>query len=161
MPAEPLSSSQMWVFIGLASFAMIYLAIIRPMMRKKSDPLEPSAFGSLSKERAVERQMEGLVVELSNMTRQISAQLDTRAAKLEQLIQDADQRIETLRHLGNGGLPTAPPSASMETVASMPDPRHAEIYSLADQGRDALQIATQLDRPRGEVELILALRGKG
>ena len=69
------------------------------MMRKKSDPLEPSAFGSLSRQRGVERQMETLVVELSEMTRQISAQLDTRSAKLEQLIQDADQRIESLRHL--------------------------------------------------------------
>ncbi len=40
------------------------------------------------------------------------------------------------------------------------DPRHAEVYMLADQGRSSRQIAQQLQRPEGEVELILALRGK-
>ncbi len=39
------------------------------------------------------------------------------------------------------------------------DPRHAEIYVLADQGRSSREIAHQLRRPDGEVELILALRG--
>ena len=36
--------------------------------------------------------------------------------------------------------------------------RYARIYALADSGRDARQIAAELDRPHGEVELILALR---
>lgn len=164
MPAEPLSSSQMWVFIGLAMFALIYIAIVRPLMRKKSDPLERSSFDSLSRHRGVERQMETLVVELSDMTRQIGAQLDTRAAKLEQLIQDADRRIETLQGMLQGNpRPIASPTVGLPepTPEPMPDPRHAEIYSLADQGNDANQIASRLDRPRGEVELILALRGKG
>jgi hypothetical protein len=38
------------------------------------------------------------------------------------------------------------------------DPRHAEIYALADQGRSPRDIATHLGRPSGEIELILALR---
>jgi hypothetical protein len=39
-----------------------------------------------------------------------------------------------------------------------PDARYAEIYTLADKGRSARQIARQLNRPHGEIELILALR---
>jgi len=38
------------------------------------------------------------------------------------------------------------------------DPRHAEIYAMADEGRSATDIASRLGRPSGEVELILALR---
>ena len=38
-----------------------------------------------------------------------------------------------------------------------PDP-NALVYALADDGRSAQEIATQLGRPKGEIELILALR---
>ncbi len=38
------------------------------------------------------------------------------------------------------------------------DARHRQVYALADQGRSAAEIARQIDRPYGEIELILALR---
>ena len=41
------------------------------------------------------------------------------------------------------------------------DPRHAEVYVLADQGHSPHAIAQRLERPYGEIELILALRDKG
>jgi hypothetical protein len=40
----------------------------------------------------------------------------------------------------------------------MIDPRHALVYALADQGRSFKDIAQELNRPSGEIELILALR---
>jgi hypothetical protein len=40
------------------------------------------------------------------------------------------------------------------------DPRHAEVYRLADQGQTPQQIAQRLGRPSGEIELILALRAR-
>jgi DNA-binding NarL/FixJ family response regulator len=39
------------------------------------------------------------------------------------------------------------------------DPRHAQVYDLADEGLSPPEIARQLGRPSGEIELILALRG--
>ena len=45
-------------------------------------------------------------------------------------------------------------------IASDDDPRHAAVYRLADQGRSSPQIAAELVRPSGEIELILALRNK-
>jgi hypothetical protein len=39
-----------------------------------------------------------------------------------------------------------------------PDPRHVAVYQLADQGLTINAIAQQVDRPMGEIELILALR---
>lgn len=38
------------------------------------------------------------------------------------------------------------------------EPPHADVYALADEGQTYRQIAHRLDRPYGEIELILALR---
>jgi hypothetical protein len=169
--SPPLDSSQMWIFFALVMMALVYVLMLRPMMRRKKDPLERgSGFNSLSQQRSVERQMQNLLVELSEMSRQISAQLDTRSAKLELLIREADEKIAALRRAGDGRFDApagaAPDEALQAEAAPAPeppaalDPRHAEVYVLADEGRDAGEIATALNRPRGEVELILALRGE-
>ena len=154
----------------VAVLCVAYL-LFRPKLKKK-DPLEKAPFSGLAQQRSVERQMQSLLVDLSDMTRQMNAQIDTRAAKLEQLIKDADERIVSLRRLQGEApeRPTAPLTAPRRRTAPAPspvlplsdpvaidlDPRHAEIYSLADQGRDARQIAAQLNQPSGEIELILA-----
>jgi hypothetical protein len=163
---------QTWLILGLGVVLLIYMAVLRPMMRRKKDPLEQrSSFSSLSQQRSVERQMQSLLVELSEMARQIGAQLDTRAAKLELLIREADEKIAALRAASNNGSRSQsadPParlagSASDDPPFAEPEsdaPRHAEIYALADRGRDPFEIATQLARPLGEIELILALRSK-
>jgi hypothetical protein len=167
----PLTPEQRgWAALAVAVVCLAYL-LFRPRFRKK-DPLEPPAFGSLSQQRSVERQMQNLLVELSEMTRQMNAQLDTRAAKLEVLLKQADERIAALQRLNasssNASLasseapiqdftPDLKP-ASPESTSTPLDPRHEEIYALADQGHGAKEIATRLNRPSGEVELILALR---
>jgi hypothetical protein len=163
LAAISLSSDQRgWIALAIAMICIGYL-LFRPKFRKK-DPLEKPAFGSVAQQRSVERQMQNLLVELSEMTRQMNAQIDTRAAKLEQLIKEADQRIAALR-----GAETDPTKeAPAPTIASSPvehvtptfetDPRHAEIYSLADQGQGIKEIASRVGQPTGEIELILALR---
>lgn len=166
---------QGWIALVVAMLAISYL-MFRPRFKKKKDPLEKLPFSGLAQQRSVERQMQNLLVELSEMTRKMNGQIETRVAKLEELIKQADERIEALRQAGGAppSLPSspidlpapislAPPSPSPvlpveeESIVDL-DPRHAEIYSLADEGRDAREIATRLGRPSGEVELILALR---
>jgi hypothetical protein len=161
------NDQQGWVALVIAMMAIGYL-LFRPRFKKK-DPLEKPAFGSLAAQRSVERQMQNLLVELSEMARQMNAQVDTRAAKLQELIKQADERIAALKKVeGDAPEPKefvpppdpAPPPAPVEAPAPIVelDPRHAEIYTLADQGKGAKEIATHLNRPSGEVELILALR---
>src|SRR5436309_13906619 len=84
-----------WAVLAIGMVAVAWL-MFQPRLRKK-DPLEKPVFASLSSQRVVERQMQSLLVELSEMARQISAQLDTRAQKLELLIKQADERISSLR----------------------------------------------------------------
>jgi hypothetical protein len=150
-----------WSAIILALLTILY-ATLRPLFRKK-DPLQkPPAFGSLAQQRAVERQMQNVLVEMSDMARQISAQIDTRAAKLEELIRQADERIAAMKSqpAGFSGTPpaTPDPAPAQPQQAPIVDARHAQIYALADLGHSSRDIAQQLNRPSGEIELILALR---
>ena len=228
-----------WAALALGAVTILYVAVIRPMRRGRSarDPLERKPTQStLAQQRAIERDMGNLLVQYEEMIRRMTAQVDTRATKLEMLIQEAEGKISQLKTLiavpgqpapstGLTDLPqagstqpglqaglTASPEAqqvsstdtnvgtgdpaifdqgrasSIETSkphsveasplpagdGSMmrsarkpgdePDPagriddRHADIYRLADSGRTARQIAQELNRLDGEVELILHLR---
>lgn len=168
-----------YIILGFGALVIMYIAL-RPAFRRKPDPFEkPFRARSLAQQRSVERQMENLLVELSEMTRQMSAQLDTRAAKLEALIREADEKIERLKALSRPdtidpatmeGLRQAfePASPSPASEAEPPrdpaparepiDPTHEQVYALADAGRSVAEIATAINRPSGEIELILALR---
>lgn len=164
-----------WVALCGAVLLVIYI-VLRASKKRRRDPLDrPPVQSTLSQQRSVERQMSNLLVELSEMARQITAQLDTRAAKLEALMREADEKIATLQTMQNGnGTPAGPaPSASRgfsdpslvmgasrTPAASEDDPRHVEVYALADQGLSAADIARKLSRPNGEIELILALRSR-
>ena len=179
----PVDPAIKWTMMAVSGGAIVYLTIIRPAMKKKdplSKPPPSSMAGSrLAAQRDTERVMQNLLVELAEMSRQISAQLDTRSQKLELLMQQADERIAQLQRL-QGERATPPVFRPVDAMADVyvpremsaprelervtpaaEDARHQEVYSMADQGRSAGDIARELDRPRGEVELILALRPRG
>ena len=156
-------SQNTWLVFAAGAFTILYIGVLRPMRKSKDPMAKTPAHFSLAQQRAVERQMESLLVELSQMARQLTAQLDTRATKLELLIREADEKIAALK--GDSSVSSPPPSDQRpETApaatepASDGDPRHAEVYELADAGLAAPQIAQKLGQPTGEIELILALR---
>lgn len=170
----PMDPTVKWLVVALAGATILY-TVIRPAMKRKDPLSKPRPIVSLAQQRNVERQMQNLLVELSEMSRQLTAQLDTRSQKLELLLQEADEKIAALRQASSrpasNVAPTPEPTmtaAEREAWTIRPesepppaDPQHQEVYSLADQGQAAPEIARQLNRPRGEVELILALRPRG
>jgi hypothetical protein len=151
------NETMQWIVYAVGALTIVYV-VMRPSFRKK-DPLNQSSPKlGMAQQRSVEREMSNLLVELSDMARQISGQLDSRAAKLEALMQEADKKIAELKRLESVHhepeiKPLEPKPAPLPT-----DARYSAIYSLADAGHSVQEIAQQLDRPRGEVELILALR---
>ena len=160
-------SPQMWMLYAVGLLTIMYAVFMRPKMQKNKDPL--SRPPSLARQRSVEKQMDTLLVELSEMARQITAQLDTRAAKLDALIREADEKIAALRSppppAPSQAEPAHPAAAGRDVPGvteplAIDDPRHAAVYQLADRGLNAGQIAQRLGRPNGEIELILALRPK-
>jgi hypothetical protein len=83
--------------VGVAAVAFVYYRSHK-LARTRKDPLaKPPVMGSLAQQRSVERQMQGLLVELSEMARQIGAQLDTRAGKLDVLLREADDKLTQLQ----------------------------------------------------------------
>src|SRR5688572_5315914 len=128
--------------IGVGMLALAYV-VLRPMLKRKRDPLERApAQTSMAQQRAVERQMQNLLVDLTEMARQIGAQLDTRAARLEALIHEADERIAQLRGAGAGAgagpiphdsspagipVPPTPHETTASAPASIASPHHAEV----------------------------------
>ena len=106
---QTIPPDKQWVIYAAAGVGLVYLVMRRLGKKRKSDPLTdaPVRF-SVSQQKSVEREMQTLLVELSEMARQITAQLDTRSAKLELLLQEADEKIAELRALTGGdgrGLP--------------------------------------------------------
>ncbi len=151
------TETMQWIVYAVGALTIVYV-VLRPSFRKK-DPLNPSTPKlGMAQQRSVEREMSNLLVELSDMARQITGQLDTRAAKLEALMQEADKKIAELKRLDT--IHHEPEIKPLESKsAPLPaDARYSAIYDLADAGHSAQEIAQQLDRPHGEVELILALR---
>lgn len=83
--------------VAVGAVAFVYIRS-RQLARRKKDPLaKPPMATSLAQHRSVERQMQSLLVELSEMARQIGAQLDTRAGKLDVLLREADQKLTQLQ----------------------------------------------------------------
>lgn len=127
--------------------------------------------------------LDQLMIQLEELSRRINSQVETRFAKLEQTIADADRRIAALRILidasqggttGHSRSADAPPpdpgrtgdgpTGQSAAAATAPETtpileRHGVVYQLADRGLSAVDIAKELGRRPGEVELILNLRG--
>lgn len=110
------------------------------------------------------REVEAVMDQLDQLSRQIHGKIDLKLATLQKVIRDADQRIDQLSRLqrSSGGestfdveLESESPAAPVQNAAQSP---HEAIYRLADSGYSALQIARELARHTGEVELILSLR---
>jgi DNA-binding NarL/FixJ family response regulator len=174
--------STQWVVLCVGVLATLYL-VMRGRAKRQKDPLERRPAMGISQQRQIERDMGQLMVEMLDTARQMTAQLDTRAARIEVLMKEADAKLAALKAAAAGlamapaqghatiaaepPIPACPPvalpeprprAAKSDNLELPPDPRHADVYRMADQGNSPNEIARQLNRPHGEVELILALR---
>jgi len=141
--------------VCLIGFVWMWM-LIRARLRGKglSDSQAAERIPSLREQMEVRQNLQKLLVDLQDLARQINAHIDTRFCKLEVLIKEADEKIRQLQTLG--GTPASGPSLppADETV----DPQHALVYKLADLGKSPVDIARELGKNTGEVELILSLR---
>lgn len=147
--------------------------------RKRAASGNVSARDNLERAKAkqgVRDDLEALMVDIEQMARRLSAQLDAKTIQVEKASREADERIAQLRALQeqlarpniHAAAASAPPEAGNYAVSSPSDtdsgadphadPLTHEVYALADQGRGPSDIARQLNEHIGKVELILALR---
>jgi len=127
----------------------------------------PDRQSGLHDRRRGERELGELMIELDQLAREVHGRLDTQFAKLETVIRDADDRIDRLKRLLRASRSesaldiTVTDDAEIPSSTASSEPEgglHADVYRLADAGRSLLEISEQTGRPKGELELILALR---
>lgn len=110
--------------------------------------------------------IDGFSADAEELTRRLGAILDNKAARLELLIEEADQRLAALNKAGAAsgvttrahepaanGFQRREPDAREAPI----DPLHRRVCDLADDGLGPVEIAKRLDQPIGQVELILNL----
>jgi hypothetical protein len=99
-----------------------------------------------------------LVADMKELTERLAEELDRKAARLEKLIAAADERVRRLEAglVRETRVVEVKPEARRRDVGI--ESAHREVYELADAGLTALEIATRLGQPTGQVELILNLR---
>ncbi len=173
------SNDTLLAYGAMAVVAVLCFMMLRTTRRKLSERgASPREFAReqvarLKDQHHMKGDMEELLVELQELSRNINAQIDTKFAKLEASIRSADERIARMEQLQAAlperetfdtlltddqllDRPAAAPAAPAPRVAI--DPRRRTIFDLADAGKSPLEIAQQTGEPTGEVELILSLR---
>ncbi|MEW6198934.1 MAG: hypothetical protein AB1601_09755 [Planctomycetota bacterium] len=191
MANSPIAALDNGFFLLLAMLCLVMLsvAMLRRSQQRQATAREVTRehMARLRDQHNLRGSMDDLLVQLEEVARRVNAQVDTRFAKLEAVIHDADQRIARLEQLtghvtsrttsptgpaasppppdGDLAAPTPTTSAPPPTTSvpprcpsTPPGERRRRIYDLADQGTSALVIADALQMPIGEVELILSLR---
>jgi hypothetical protein len=168
-----------------AIVAMIVLLRRQQLQGRAGRELAHDQVARIREEHKLHESMDELLVQLEEVSRQVGAQVDTRFAKLEQVIRDADERIARLedalgrsegevasRPLYGPTVPTTAAAAPLQdsgraerelpggTGSSVKpvDPRFERVYELVDAGAPPIEVAERLELPLGEVELILDLR---
>jgi hypothetical protein len=177
------------MLLGVLLLAFLFLVNTRQKINRRRGGPKLTPQEKLERMRQVNGTKDDLremMVELEELTRRFSAQLDAKSVRLEKLIEEADRKIEQLGGRADGGSAgngSGESTSTLETgrVASGGsgggaeagsgagsgggepepeplDPATRSVYELADQGLSSLDIARQLDEHVGKVELILALR---
>jgi len=165
--------------LGMLGAGIIGLTIVMrstaKRIRTSREPSSPARkrYAKMSQELQAKRDLESVMVELDELARQIHGRIDTKFAKLELVIRDADARIAQLSRLTSASRQSSSLDVTVAdnapTYASKPTPKkpsppgatphmHAEVYRLADAGICPVDIAAKVGRMTGEVELILSLR---
>jgi hypothetical protein len=177
--------SEVHIALLISGVALIYA--IRRWRRNSvshnraiESPASDSHVGSPLNVREVATELQAILADLEETSRRLTAQLDNRYTRLEQLLAEADEKIHKLEQLTQppGTQAVASPAtapvpqgvltdaqrtlARLRTERGAPpaerDPAYLPIYTLADRGKSSREIAQELGRQPGEIELILALR---
>ncbi len=143
-----------WVSLVLMAGALVLLALAVAQWQRRAGARDhrPSAGDA-----GGPGDHAGARADVETLVRELVAELDARADRLERLIAEADRR---LTRPGRPEPEVKPERSTGPARRSEGDPMARRIYGLADEGLPTVEIARQLEQPTGKVELILALRGR-
>lgn len=128
--------------------------------RRRVAARQSNSLNDLETGRSATRDLENVMVELNQLSREVHGRLDVKIAKLERLLRDADARIARLESTPGESESRNRLDVVLDDTSEAPmsKPEHQRIYQMADKGLTAAEIAKKSGRLTGEVELILSLR---
>lgn len=156
--ATSMSTTTQWLLLGLG--AMVLVAFFGVQQRQRSRSATPTPRQATE---GTQRDIVEVMSQLDQLSRQIHQKIDQRLGKLDALIRLADERIDRLNQLersqkGAGAIDIELAPETPDAVEKIDEDPNQAIYQLADAGYTPIQIARQLSRHTGEIELILSLR---
>ena len=143
----------LWIVLVVGA---LFVAVVLPRLRRRRDgPQETlGTFGSSAG--GAREELERLLTEIQDLSREHIARLDTKIRMLNQLLLECDQKKRELEALlGKTGVAAEP---APKAPARSTNPLHDQVYSLQDSGKEILDICAATGLEKGEVELILGLR---
>jgi len=168
--ATPLITTPQLALLGIiVAVTTIMLISTRRRIREARNTPRTYArelYGRLKEEKTTINEAQEVMIEMEELARHIHGRIDTRYAKLEKAIRDADERIDKLSRLvrvAQGGA-SVDVTAADQSADPPPDKPgevpagHTDVCRLADAGLGSRDIAEEVASTIGEVELILSLR---
>jgi hypothetical protein len=143
-----------WIILVVAA---MFIAVVLPRLRRRRDgPAETlGTFGASAG--GAREELERLLTEIQDLSREHIARLDTKIRMLNQLLLECDRKKRELEELlGKGPGPST--AAAPKAAARPANPLHDQVYTLQDSGTELLDICAATGLEKGEVELILGLR---
>ena len=83
-----------WLLLGCGAVSLVVILFLLWLIVRGRGP---------AREEPLQRELIDLMDELSDLAREVGAQLDSRAARLKALIQDADEHLEQLHQARSAG----------------------------------------------------------
>lgn len=149
------------LLLGFGIMLAVFLLLRHQWRRKSGQPVSSKSAPSERIEEIRQRAdtnstTHQAMADATALAQRLGAHLDNKAEQLEQLLEQAERTIQRLEraqaaHAKKGADPD-------DSESSDVDPATRQIYALADQGLDPIEIAQKLDQHLGKVQLVLALR---
>jgi hypothetical protein len=157
-PAAKGVSTTVWLVLIVSA---LFVAVVLPRLRRRGASPQDTlgTFGASAG--GAREELERLLTEIQDLSREHIARLDTKIRMLNQLLLEVDQKKRELEDLlaKTGGAPPAPGQLSPTPSPVKPqNPLHTQVYTLQDSGKEILDICAATGLEKGEVELILGLR---
>lgn len=154
-----------WIGAGAIGFGLAAMLGVAWWMLKAGGKQTDSGRDSRRAQASANEQQQA--AELAMLLKELTAELDAKADRLERLLQQADRlegRVKESRGASatsERAKPARAGSAGEAITGAIQgtDEFSRKVYQLADQGRSAVEIAQVLGSHIGKVELLLSLRG--
>src|SRR5258706_4060704 len=152
------TTTTVWIVLIVSA---LFVAVVLPRLRRRgANPQDTlGTFGASAG--GAREELERLLTEIQDLSREHIARLDTKIRMLNQLLLEVDQKKRELEELlaRTGGAAPAPGQLSQTpTPVRAQNPLHTQVYTLQDSGKEILDICAATGLEKGEVELILGLR---